>query len=75
MCKTIRNKYVHYSEEYKLSVIRNYYSSGMSKYTCRKKYQLISNRLFDNWLKKISRQNIFISFLYKTKYHFLAKGN
>ena len=61
MCKTIRNKYVHYSEKYKLSVIRNYYSSGMSKYTCRKKYQLINNRLFDNWLKKISRQNIFIS--------------
>ena len=52
MCKTIRNKYVHYSEEYKLSVIRDYYSSGMSKYACRKKYQLISNRyLIIGWKK------------------------
>ena len=27
-------KYKDYSEEFKLSVIRDYYSSGMSKYAC-----------------------------------------
>ena len=41
-----------YSEEFKLSVIRDYYSSGMSKYACRKKYELSSPRLLLTWLRK-----------------------
>ena len=45
-------KYKEYSEEFKLSVIRDYYSSGMSKYACRKKYELSSPRLLLTWLRK-----------------------
>ena len=35
-----------------MSVIRDYYSSGMSKYACQKKYKLSSSRLLRNWLSK-----------------------
>ena len=45
-------KYKEYSEEFKLSVIRDYYSSGMSKYACIKKYGLSSPHLFLTWLRK-----------------------
>lgn len=45
-------KYKVYSEEFKLSVIRDYYSSGMSKYACMKKYGLSSPRLLLSWLLK-----------------------
>ena len=45
-------KYKEYSEEFKLSVLRDYYSSGMSKYACIKKYGLSSPHLFLTWLRK-----------------------
>ena len=48
----MRKKYEHYSEEFKLSVIRDYYSSGMSKYACVRKYHLSGNHLLLNWLRK-----------------------
>ena len=44
--------YQKYSEEFKLSVIRDYYSSGMSKYACVRKYQLRSDATLLNWLHK-----------------------
>ena len=44
--------YQRYSEEFKLSVIRDYYSSGMSKYACVRKYQLRSDATLLNWLRK-----------------------
>ena len=44
--------YQKYSEEFKLSVIRDYYSSGMSKYACVRKYQLRSDATLLNWLRK-----------------------
>lgn len=47
-----KKQYKQYSEEFKLSVIRDYYSSGMSKYACQKKYELSSSRLLRNWLSK-----------------------
>ena len=50
-------KYKEYSEEFKLSVIRDYYSSGMSKYACRKKYELSSPRLLLTWLRKYGSQS------------------
>lgn len=34
------------SAEFKLSVIRDYYSSGMSQYACVRKYHLFACRLF-----------------------------
>ena len=48
----MRKKPYFYSEEFKLSVIRDYYSSGMSKYACMKKYQLSSPCLLLSWLRK-----------------------
>ena len=44
--------YQKYSEEFKLSVIRDYYSSGMSKYACVRKYKLRSDATLLNWLRK-----------------------
>jgi len=41
-----------YSEEYKLSVIRDYYSSGMSKKACRRKYHLSSPTMLNYWLRQ-----------------------
>lgn len=40
------------SEEFKLSVIRDYYSSGMSQYACKRKYGLSSPSQLSSWLKK-----------------------
>lgn len=54
-------KYKEYSEEFKLSVIRDYYSSGMSKYACMKKYGLSSPRLLLTWLRKYESSPEFVS--------------
>lgn len=43
-----RKKPRQFSEEFKLSVIRDYYSSGLSKYACAKKYGLSSLSLLPN---------------------------
>ena len=41
-----------YSEEFKLSVIRDYYFSGMSKKACVRKYSLCCSSLLTSWLRK-----------------------
>ena len=41
-----------YSDEIKLSVLRDYYSSGMSKRKCAKKYGLCNPTLLSSWLSK-----------------------
>ena len=41
-----------YSEEFKLSVIRDYYSSGMSKSACIRKYGLSGDAILLLWLRK-----------------------
>ena len=50
--------YQRYSEEFKLSVIRDYYSSGMSKYACVRKYQLRSDATLLNWLRKYESEKV-----------------
>ena len=50
-----------YSEEFKLSVIRDYYSSGMSKYACRRKYQLSSDSILLYWLRKYGNEEKVVS--------------
>lgn len=53
MCKTMSKRIRRFiSEEFKLSVIRDYYSSGMSKNACIRKYDLSSNTMLNSWLKK-----------------------
>ena len=46
----------HYSEEFKLSVIRDYYSSGMSKCACRRKYHLSSPTMLNYWLRQFDSE-------------------
>ena len=52
MCTIMSKKHQTYSEEFKLSVIRDYYSSGMSKRACVKKYGLSCNTQLLCWLRK-----------------------
>ena len=40
-----------YSEEERLSILRDYYSSGISMYACEKKYQLSTETLLIKWKK------------------------
>ena len=47
--------YQRYSEEFKLSVIRDYYSSGMTKYSCRRKYHLRSGGTLLNWVMELEK--------------------
>ena len=49
MSKVIRKQY---SEEFKLSVVRDYYSSGMSKSACIRKYGLSGDAILLLWLRK-----------------------
>jgi len=44
-------KHHRYSEEERLSILRDYYSSGMSMYACAKKYQLSTDTLILKWKK------------------------
>ncbi len=38
-----------YSEDDRLSILRDYYSSGMSMYACAQKYHLSTNSLLIKW--------------------------
>ena len=42
-------KHHFYSDEERLSILRDYYSSGMSMYACVKKYHLSANSLLIKW--------------------------
>lgn len=56
----MRKKYEHYSEEFKFSVIRDYYSSGMSKYACVRKYHLSGSSVLLDWLRKYETEKNFV---------------
>ena len=49
----MRKSPTNYSYEFKLSVIRDYYSSGMSKKACARKYGLCNETLLRSWIIKI----------------------
>ena len=48
----MRKRPHRYSEEERLSILRDYYSSGMSMYACVKKYHLSTNSLLIRWKKE-----------------------
>lgn len=48
----MKKKLQIYSDEFKLSVIRDYYYSGMSRSACTKKYHLSSPTMLLSWLRK-----------------------
>lgn len=53
-------KYQTYSEEFKLSVLRDYYSSGMSKKACVRKYGLSGDAILLLWLRKYGNGKDFV---------------
>ena len=58
MCTTMRKNPTKYSEEFKLSVLRDYYSSGMSKRKCARKYGLCNSTLLSSWLSKYGDKSV-----------------
>ena len=48
----MRKKPYRYGEEERLSILRDYYSSGMSLCACVKKYHLSGNSLLIRWKKE-----------------------
>jgi len=51
----------HYSEDFKLSVLIDYYTSGESKYFIIKKYGLTNDAIFYYWLKQYPLDKILLS--------------
>ena len=48
----MRKKWQHYSEEECLGILRDYYSSGLTKGGCCRKYGIKSSSTLSNWLRK-----------------------
>ena len=55
------NKRHFYSEEERLSILRDYYSSGMSMYACVKKYHMSTNSILIRWKKEYESHPEFVS--------------
>ena len=51
----------HYSEEERLSILRDYYSSGMSMYACVQKYHMSTNSILIRWKKEYESHTEFVS--------------
>lgn len=43
----------HYNESDRLALLREYYSSGLSKYAFIKKHNLSGSAILNKWIKKI----------------------
>ena len=54
----MRKSPTKYSEEFKLSVLRDYYSSGMSKRKCARKYGLCNPTLLSSWQSKYGEKTL-----------------
>ena len=54
----MRKNPTKYSEEFKLSVLRDYYSSGMSKRKCARKYGLCNPTLLSSWQSKYGEKTL-----------------
>ena len=50
-----------YSEEFKLSVLREYYVSGMSKSQCVKQFGLSGHRILNMWIARYQSEEEFLS--------------
>ena len=57
----MRKKRHHYSEEERLSILRDYYSSGMSMYACVQKYHISTNSILIRWKKEYESHPEFVS--------------
>jgi transposase-like protein len=57
-----------FSEEFKLSVLRDYYSSGMSKGACIRKYGLSGYGLLLLWLRKYESEKVLLPLQSESSY-------
>lgn len=51
----------YYSEEEKMSILRDYYASGMSLYACVRKYGLSGNSVLLRWIRRYGSDENFLS--------------
>ena len=56
MCSVMSQKRRLFSDEFKLSVVRDYYTSGMSKNSCVHKYSLNGIGMLNRWLSHYESQ-------------------
>ena len=68
----MRKKWQHYREEEILSILRDYYNSGMSKRGCSRKYGLISRSTLDSWLRRYESHPELVSLLPKPEVEEMA---
>ena len=50
----MRKKALHFHEADRLSILRDYFSSGMSLNACARKYNLSNHTVISNWIKRYS---------------------
>ena len=50
----MRKKALQFSEADRLSILRDYFSSGMSLNACARKYNLSNHTVISNWIKRYS---------------------
>ena len=62
----------HYSEEERLSILRDYYSSGMSMYACVQKYHMSTNSILIRWKKEYESHPEFVSLQSEPKELYMA---
>ena len=68
----MRKKRHHYSEEERLSILRDYYSSGMSMYACVQKYHMSTNSILIRWKKEYESHPEFVSLQSEPKELYMA---
>jgi len=71
----MRKKYERYREEECLSILRDYYSSGMSKKACCRKYGISSLKVLKYWLTKYESHQKLISLFSQTEDSGMANRN
>ena len=61
----MRKKHQRYSEEERLSILRDYFTSGMGKRACCRKYDLSCLAVLCKWIKKYESHPELVSLLPK----------
>ena len=68
----MRKKHQRYSEEERLSILRDYFTSGMGKRACCRKYDLSCLAVLCKWIKKYESHPELVSLLPKPKVEDMA---
>ena len=68
----MRKKHQRYSEEERLSILRDYFTSGMGKRACCRKYDLSCMAVLCKWIKKYESHPELVSLLPKPEVEDMA---